>query len=462
VDEAIAYGATSRQAAGVGVDRPGWLLVFQRLKKGPLSKIPIMLITGSVSPESFAKHKGLKTHAEEYVEKSSTSKESLLAKIAAHVELGDPFEGEDDLDIPVEVDDINVGDGNVIDEEEPLETSGAHEYHSQRTAMGGPDKRIDSSVAEDVDDAFAGLMGGDDVPPFEAPAPPRRPTPIPEVVPMAPIEADAPVRDFEDLQRTRSGLSEPPPLGPEDSTQTGEPAEREEVSVVDSIPGIIEDGGRREDDDFDDFSKEAGQAPYPIDEVIASKDMISVDDLADQVEETPVPQVAAEVPRPSILESQPAIQLDVEDVEVMADGDVVIDEDDVDSGAIPEPVPHPRSAADAAEAAEAAVERSKPKSSPSIDLGLDKIADDADKEQQSGSYPRASSEERDQSGVYDRRALRKIGELERQVSQLKTELDRARVTAESAAKGGGREQTFLNLREKMMARTTSSRRCALI
>src|SRR5262249_40638451 len=45
---------------------------------------------------------------------------------------------------------------------------------------------------------------------------------------------------------------------------------------------------------------------------------------------------------------------------------------------------------------------------------------------------------------------RKIGELERQIAQLKAELDRARA-AESAPRGG-REREFLNLREQLTTR----------
>ncbi|HTL33915.1 MAG TPA: response regulator, partial [Kofleriaceae bacterium] len=161
-DEAIALGATHKPSLiVVGVEEPDKLgfKTFQRIKKGPLSGVPIMMVTSSVSAESFAKHKGLKTHANEYVDKRTTSKEALAAKLDALIEFGP---AEDDLDIPVEVsDDINLsGEQNVLDEEAP-ET----EYASdQKTAMGGPEKKIDASVAEDVDDAFAGMMGGDEVP----------------------------------------------------------------------------------------------------------------------------------------------------------------------------------------------------------------------------------------------------------------------------------------------------------
>src|SRR5690349_10863568 len=96
-DEAIAYGATEPPALlVVGVEEPEKLgfKVFQRLKKGPLSKVPIMLVTSSVAPESFAKHKGLKTHADEYLDKRGTSKDAIAAKVDSLIGLGDA--GDDD------------------------------------------------------------------------------------------------------------------------------------------------------------------------------------------------------------------------------------------------------------------------------------------------------------------------------------------------------------------------------
>src|SRR5262249_2454929 len=75
---------------------------------------------------------------------------------------------------------------------------------------------------------------------------------------------------------------------------------------------------------------------------------------------------------------------------------------------------------------------------PVPDLGLDEIV-------------RAETPT-DHSGVFDRRALRKIGELERQIAQLKTELDPARPTAAASARGTTREREFLNLREQITAK----------
>src|SRR4051812_45385888 len=46
----------------VGVDEPdkAGFRVFQKCKKGALSKVPVMLVTSTVSPEAFAKHRSLK------------------------------------------------------------------------------------------------------------------------------------------------------------------------------------------------------------------------------------------------------------------------------------------------------------------------------------------------------------------------------------------------------------------
>ena len=449
-DEAIAQTADDPPALVIiGVDEPekAGFKSFQRLKKTALAKVPIVLVTSTVAPESFAKHKSLKTHADAYLDKRGLSKDLLAKTIDELIGLADPdVAADDDLDIPVEVDDINVGDGPVIDDEAPPESM-EHENFETKTIMGAPERHIDAAVADDVDDAFAGLMGGelggDEAPPPAPPAPVRR-------------HDDA---EFDELPSTRADLAATQRALHADGTAA--PAADLEATTMasayeDPVPAPIHDGGRS--DDENDFVDEA--VPAYGDDVLMSRDMIPIGDLgaeADAEQGAAVEQAAepapAEAARPAILESSPAIQLAEEDVELLSEGDLVEDQAD-DSGGIPEPVPHPRSADDAAEAAAAResqpVRRPSQTSSPSIDLGLEKIAADAQQEQQSGGFPRVDAD-RDQSGVYDRRALRKIGELERQIAQLKTELERSRAVADAAAKGGGREQTFLNLREKMMA-----------
>src|SRR5689334_25002752 len=42
---------------------------FQKARKQVPAKLPIVLITKSMSADSFAKHRGLKVHADEYIDK---------------------------------------------------------------------------------------------------------------------------------------------------------------------------------------------------------------------------------------------------------------------------------------------------------------------------------------------------------------------------------------------------------
>ena len=72
VEQALALGAAALPALlVVAVDEPdkAGFKIFQRCKRGALAKVPIVLVTSSVAPESFAKHRGLKVHADEYIDK---------------------------------------------------------------------------------------------------------------------------------------------------------------------------------------------------------------------------------------------------------------------------------------------------------------------------------------------------------------------------------------------------------
>src|SRR5690349_24356220 len=71
-DRALAIGqADEPSLIVIGVDEPdkAGFKVFQRCKKGALGSVPIILVTSSVSPGNLAKHRGLKVHAEEYIDK---------------------------------------------------------------------------------------------------------------------------------------------------------------------------------------------------------------------------------------------------------------------------------------------------------------------------------------------------------------------------------------------------------
>ena len=65
-EQALAQAAATPPALlMVSVEEPdkAGFKIFQRCKKGALAKVPIVLVTSSVSPDSFAKHRGLKVHA---------------------------------------------------------------------------------------------------------------------------------------------------------------------------------------------------------------------------------------------------------------------------------------------------------------------------------------------------------------------------------------------------------------
>src|SRR5262245_8142168 len=125
--------------------------VFQRCKKGPLAKVPIMLVTASIAPDSFAKHRGLKVHADDYIDKRAMRENELARKIDSLIGLGEPA---DDLDIPVDVDEIplEIADGDMVLDE----TVGDDDEFASTEAA-----RVDSAVDAETDAAFAALVGDD-------------------------------------------------------------------------------------------------------------------------------------------------------------------------------------------------------------------------------------------------------------------------------------------------------------
>src|SRR5438105_7180369 len=83
-ERALAIGGADAPALIViAVDEPekAGFRAFQKCKKGALAQVPIMLVTSSVSPDSFAKHRGLKVHADDYIDKRTMSDQELVGKI---------------------------------------------------------------------------------------------------------------------------------------------------------------------------------------------------------------------------------------------------------------------------------------------------------------------------------------------------------------------------------------------
>ncbi len=303
--------------------------VFEKCKKGPLASIPVVIATSSISQATFAKHRELKNHADDYVDKRTASNHELIATIDRLIGLGD------DLAIPIE-DEIPM---EIVDDDVALEDAGDATEFDTSAAPPSRERAVEPTVEAETEAAFAALFGDD-----EAVSAPNEP---------APASASA----------TAAAQTQPLP----------------EADISQAYDG----------------------------------------DTIEYVEETTLPREEAtatspegEAPAPLTLESATLAQPAEPEASPLA-------------SVIP-PTQPPRT-------------RTRPSGSrATLDLGLDKLANDAESER---------------SGVHDRAALRKIGELESEVVRLRAELDRASSNTDSR----GRETQFLNLREEMVAKETELR-----
>ncbi len=517
-------------------DKKAGFRVFEKCKKGTASKVPIILVTGSVPAESFAKHRNLKAHADEYIDKRTMSTHELVGKIDGLIALGDP--DDEELAIPVE-DEIpmEIADGDVVLDEvvgddmgeqpallshEPpvLEDPEPHDdfEHEEARTVGGDGLTVDSVVEAETDAAFEALLGGsfgDEPEPQPEPGPEAideaNQSPEPSLA-MAPAEPELSPVDVAVEPEPEQAVSIPELIHDGRGRGTTPPP------LVDSVPAIILDSPLRDaDDDYQEATyvapeamadadadavpelvphQEPGLPPQPLEPdherhdepepepIVAealpeSIDVAALADAADappdgaphrhetdvyvpheDVDEDVAEDVAEDVQGSSQFESSAAIDIDDDELVPLDDDElpleVEVEEPDQPAEPADAMLVGPDAARDAEPAAEPLVTqvprppilpetppaelRTPPRggsgSHPAIDLGLDVVAEDARSEQ---------------SGVYDRRALRKIGELERQIAQLKVELERSRAAQDTAARGG-RESQFLHLRESMLAK----------
>jgi CheY-like chemotaxis protein len=427
-ERAIAIAASDAPALIViAVEEPekAGFRVFQKCKKGALAKVPLILVTASVAAESFAKHRGLKVHADEYLDKRQMSTDELVGKIDNLIALGEPE--PDDLALPVE-DDIpmEIADGDVVLDETVNEEAGNEFAHEARTVGPGEGAmQVDAMVGAETDAAFDALLGDDAPAPAEPGARDDRDEVsvvkgIPEVVPdpMARPEpedgAPMPIHDSAMAEVEQSYSHIGAPIDAEtvaaESAADEHDHPRSKRQSIDSIP--------LSDEELEPFEEDDVQSGGPTHERPGSEPaVISAGLPNDQVTVARAPLLQHEAPT---VAREPIIT-DIAKPPAVAR--TTTKPRFVESATTLDTVKEPSA--------------SQSGSHPSIDLGLDAIAGEA---------------ERDQSGVYDRRALRKIGELERQITQLKAEIERTRTAAESATKGAGREKEFLNLRETIAAK----------
>jgi len=436
---------------------------FQKARKTLPAKLPIILVTKSMSPDSFSKHRSLKVHADEYIDKRDASEAEVVGKIDNLIGLGDlsddgahnPAAGaaaEDDL--PME-----LADGDVVLEDHlddhGGEEDGEFDVHGAQTVGPNSGVQVDQMVAAETDAAFDMLMGDATPPPVEVKRglpglsdfhdkittlgdePPRLdgmedsaiPEPVPhkipddddlDGVPAAPTpDADSVPKPIEDSKRldakheeSEFASEEPVHVGPPDEAVQAEVSAHDSLS---SIPLVDDDLVALDDDAIEEIDESAQDASSPVPQPIGEAANQPSTRLAAQEPSAQVPEPPHENPR----EPSGAIPhlIGVKEPTTPATETTVTREP-----IVPEAAKKPGSGAH----------------SP-VDLGLDVLAQDA---------------EREQSGVYDRKSLRKIGELERQIAQLKNELERARAAAEAADKGASRESQFIKLRETTLSRET--------
>jgi hypothetical protein len=247
-------------------------------------------------------------------------------------------------------------------------------------------EEVSSAVAAETEAAFDALLGGD-----EPPAPRTVAAPSPPA-----IAGNA------SPSSERAAVPEPVPHpGRPDSAPY--PAVQEATDDLES--GGVPEPVPHPTSPHDELLAEEGDEPLASATVaVGEDDMVPVDDLPDEVDAARA-QEPAHAPEPV---------LELERHAPLANR----------SGAHPtiEPPLH----ADALPA--------EHRSPHAIDLGLEAVERDAQTEQ---------------SGLHDRLSLRKSADLERQIAQLRQELERSRAEAETAAKGGGREAQFLKLREQL-------------
>lgn len=177
---------------------------FEKCKKGALATIPIVITTGSIPPETFAKHRALKNHADAYVDKRAISSQELIAVIDRLIGL------DDDLSIPIE-DEIPM---EIVEDDLELEPADDHrEFDTSDTAGSPAGRAVDSVVEAETEAAFAALFDDDDLgaappatasaravtataePDVPAPQPVVQPAPVAEPAPQPEVEAEADIDD---------------------------------------------------------------------------------------------------------------------------------------------------------------------------------------------------------------------------------------------------------------------------
>ena len=181
------------EAVFIAVDEPeekkGYSL-FSKAKKGPAAAIPVVLVTRTISPEGFAGHRKLKVHADDYLDKRGLSPHVLVGKlhnlleleeieVASLTDIAIP-DDNDDLALPVEVDEVPLDDGVMVDEVDGAELDlGAiddfadEDQRTQAAPEGIGDALFDAEFDAGFDSLITRAPSSSTSPPPVAPPPPE-------------------------------------------------------------------------------------------------------------------------------------------------------------------------------------------------------------------------------------------------------------------------------------------------
>jgi CheY-like chemotaxis protein len=166
--------------------------VCNKLKRSPeLQTIPLILTSAEETPQTFEQHKKLRSRADEYMLKPFRTEE-LLAKVGGLVRLGNrnaPHSGDDDLPAvvgagggadnvgPIAVDELSVGDSDIVEEQAALAAQMAktpmpmgetpnpfrpnlpNVPNIEALEVPAPNPTLDPMFDQETDAAFAALQG---------------------------------------------------------------------------------------------------------------------------------------------------------------------------------------------------------------------------------------------------------------------------------------------------------------
>jgi CheY-like chemotaxis protein len=153
--------------------------VCNKLKRSPeLQTIPLILTSAEETPQTFEQHKKLRSRADEYILKPFRTEE-LITKVGGLIRLGTrnvDVDGDDlpapvkDDDVgPIAVDELSVGDSDIVEEQAALAAQMAktpmpmgdtpNPFQPSEEASETPNPTLDPMFDQETDAAFAALQG---------------------------------------------------------------------------------------------------------------------------------------------------------------------------------------------------------------------------------------------------------------------------------------------------------------